>query len=134
MAAKQFIRPHVLMICLSVGCLPAAFAAPPTDVTVNYDAKNSALSVRAQHPTDRPERYYVRTMEIYKNGVKDKTITFPRQTYAWGIEETVEYPAQPGDHLNVVLFASEGGSGSAETVVTEIEKSAAPAESPVPSP
>ena len=91
-----------------------ASATPPSDMSLTYDIEKSVLRVFAKHPSQRLERHYLRRLVIYKNDAAAKTVTFARQKLAAGLEEDIEFKAEPGDTINVEAFCSQGGSGKAQ--------------------
>jgi hypothetical protein len=104
-----------LVGCLWVGLgIPYSGATPPNEVKLSYDSALKVLHVNAEHPSDRLERHYLRTIVITQNGQQVKVMTLPRQTLARGLSVDIDLPAQGDDLINVELFCSQGGHGTGE--------------------
>lgn len=114
MGSKSFVS--LMLAAITLG---NAYASPPSDITLDYDAANESLHVTAQHPTDRQNRYFLRRIVIYKNGAEETAANFGFQRLAWGIDEQLPLKAQPGDRIKAEIFCSQGGSGEAEMTVPE---------------
>ena len=76
---------------LAALAVPSAFAHPPKDVALSYDAPSKALSVKVAHSSFFPSRHYV------------------KNTY------TVE--ASPGDELSVTALCNVFGSKETKLTV-----------------
>ena len=94
-----------------------AFATPPSQIELSYDALKGNLHIEAEHPSDRLDRHYLRRMVIYKNDVQDQELFYPRQTYAAKFVADTALKADPGDRIAVELFCSQGGVGRQEITV-----------------
>lgn len=94
----------------------SAFAVPPTNIILDYDAKGKILHVSADHPSTR-ERNFLRRLVIFKNDAESKTVILTHQKLAIGIREDIAFDAKPEDKITVEIYASEGGKGSAEYIV-----------------
>lgn len=97
----------------------ASWATPPSEVTVSYDQDKQVLHVEAKHPSDRLERHFLRVMKISHDATELKTVTFPRQTLAWGLSTDVDLPTKGGEHIKVELFCSQGGHKDATIDIPE---------------
>jgi len=104
-------------IVLFLSCAMPVCAAAPTNVALTYNIQAGTLHVSARHPTDRQNRYYVRSVIIYKNGERFEEATFTRQDSPAVFEADVQVEAVPGDTLRVELLATEGGIGRAELTI-----------------
>ncbi len=100
------------------------WAAPATNMQLTYDIDKQVLHVEADHPTDRPERYFIQRAVVTKDSQESQEFYFPRQTSPAKFIADLEYPANPGNHLDVKLFSSEGGTaqGSLDVMRTEQKK------------
>ncbi len=87
-----------------------SWASPATNVQVDYNPDTQILHIEADHPTDRMDRYYVRLVTIIANNQKEsQNFTFPRQYSPSKFIGNIPYAANPGDHLDIQIFSSEGG-------------------------
>ena len=94
-----------------------ASATPPSEILLSYDTDKSILHVSARHPSERLQRHYLRRLVISKNDVVVQTVTFSSQKLASGLEEDIEFKADPGDKISVEVFCSQGGSKKAELLI-----------------
>ncbi|MBI3601583.1 MAG: hypothetical protein HY209_01630 [Candidatus Omnitrophica bacterium] len=99
-------------------------AAPASNIQLSYDTDKQTLHVEADHPTDRLDRYFIRRVVVTKNPQESQEFYFSRQTSPAKFIADLDYPANPGDHLEVQLFASEGGTtqGSLDVIKAEQAK------------
>jgi hypothetical protein len=84
-------------------------AVPATNIRLSYDMDTSLIHVEADHPTDRMERYFIRRVVVIKNKKDAKDFYFTRQTKPDGISIDLNYQVEPGDHIEVQLYSTEGG-------------------------
>ena len=88
-------------------------AAPPRNVVLAYNAETKKLSIKADHQTDRPDRYFIRMLTVKSNLQDEKDMYYNRQSSPTDFSEELDYTASPGEHLDVSLYASEGGMAGA---------------------
>ena len=109
----------LVFIGLMAGLTVNAYATSPTSVSVTYEKEKQILHVTASHPSDKLDKHYLRRISIEKNGVEDKSVTFPRQKLASGLDEEISYVAEAGEKLSIKINCSQGGVATAEVDVPQ---------------
>ncbi len=113
------IKKILLCVCLMV--MPAGvslvLANPPSAIELAYDTTAQQLHVKAFHPSDRVDRYYLHRMLVSIDGVLQQEIFFTRQPYPWGMETDVALAAKPGQTISVELFCTQGGSKKEDLLI-----------------
>jgi desulfoferrodoxin (superoxide reductase-like protein) len=110
---KKTVSARLLVILVSalfVLSLPGTVLAHnPDRMEVAYDAKAQTLSVKITHPSNNPDRHYVKEVVVKKNG----------QVVARG-----EYTKQPGDTFVYTFQVAATGADTFEiTAVCNIRGS-----------
>jgi len=102
--------PVVLVSALLILSLPCAgLAHSPDRMEAAYDIKAQTLSVKITHPSNNPDRHYVKEVIVKKNG----------QVVARG-----EYTKQPGDTFVYTFQVAATGADTLEvTAVCNIRGS-----------
>ena len=85
------------------------WAAPATNLQLTYNKETQILHIDANHPSDCLEKYFIQRVEIIKNSGKTENFPFHRQTRPDKFIVEFIYNLEPGDHLDIKLFSSEGG-------------------------
>ena len=98
-------------------CTRPLFAHPPTDMKLAYDTKKSLLHIEMTHVTSNMNKHYIRRIEIFKNGNKEKSMTIVKQATPSGHTEDVAFTAVSGDTIFVEAFSTGGGTGQATLVI-----------------
>jgi hypothetical protein len=125
---------NLLIFVVLVFFAPAlASATPPLNTVIKYDAATETLHVEASHPSDKLDKHFIRRMHVDIAG-KAEDFTFTRQRLAAGFQEDVKVKANPGDHIEVKLFCSQGGTvvGSLDIPPEEAPPEPAPQEKKKP--
>ena len=87
--------------------VPGAWAAPATHLHLSYDSKK--IYIDADHPSDRLDRDFIQKVAVTKNAKDKLSLYFTHQISASKFVVALDYIANPGDHLDVELYSSEGG-------------------------
>lgn len=85
------------------------WATPATNLNIGYSLDTHTLFLDADHPTDRQDRYYIHEVVVTRNGQDQQHFYFSHQARADKFIANLDYVANPGDHLDIKLVASEGG-------------------------
>jgi hypothetical protein len=85
-------------------------ATPPTNLQLAYNLDTRKLHIEADHPTDRPDRYFVQKVTVIKNSKEKQYFYFPRQTSVSKFIADLAYEAVPGDYLDIEVRCSQGGA------------------------
>ena len=109
---KIFIR-ALLFVML---CASAAFAHPPKDVTLSWDA-SGALTVRAAHNVEDPGKHFISKVMVFVNDKIAVQKEYSSQQSADGFADTFSLGAQPsGTKISVEAFCVIMGSKTASLV------------------
>lgn len=100
---KKMVLGRLLMIfvsalfALSLPCTAPAHS--PEKVDVSYDVKTQTLSIKIIHPSNNPDRHFVKEVEVKKNG----------QVVQRGV-----YSKQPGDTFVYTFQVAATGADTFE--------------------
>jgi hypothetical protein len=92
-------------------------ATPPTGLEIGYSVDSHTLFINADHPTDR-DRHYIHEVIVTRNSQDKQYFYFSHQARADKFIVELDYTALPGDHLDVELYCSQGGSEKASIDVS----------------
>ena len=115
---------RIILFILGVFVSTNGWAVPATNVRLNYNLDTQILHVEADHPTDRLDRYYIRSVVVTTNSKESKNFYFPRQISPSKFMADLNFIAKGGDHLDIQIFSSEGGMATASLDISK------PAEAP----
>jgi hypothetical protein len=90
-----------------------AFANPPQDVKLAYDANSQTLSVTITHKSSFTKSHYIKKVEIKKNGALLSDNTYENQPDPETFTYTYKLPAKEGDTLEVTATCSIVGHKTA---------------------
>ncbi|GEM_PF-1257282 len=102
--------------------LAAAHAAPPSNLTLDYDLDSGTLTAQGSHPTQDRFEHYIRRMMVTKNQEEPQTFYFTRQNSAGEFKQTVSLKIKAGDKIHVQVYCSLGGSSEADLVIPDEKK------------
>lgn len=115
--------PHALLLALAV-CASllitfptAAFAHPPKEVSLAYDAVTGVLSVTVTHSTFFPSKHYVKTVAISQNGKAIQSAPYTSQPTSDTFTYTFPVKAVPGDELSAVASCNIFGSAEGKLAI-----------------
>lgn len=97
----------ILLFLLALGI--QAFAIPPSDILVEYNAEGKNLHVEVKHISTNIRDHYIRRLVIYKNDIELKKFTYARQTSAAALIQDLSIDAIPGDVIRVKAICNESG-------------------------
>ncbi len=110
------------LLLLSMIFMPVAVEAhPPATIVLAYEAGAGKLTVTVTHRVSNPERHYVESIRIWKNGVPSGAFSYKSQPEKEGGSYTYDIPANEGDVLKVEGTCNVYGKRSAELRVTAAE-------------
>ena len=96
-------------------------ATPARNVVLTYNDNLKKLSVKADHQTDRMDRYFVKRVVVQSNMQEEKSFFYNRQSSPTDFNADLDYTASPGEHLDVSLYSSEGGMVTASLDIPKAE-------------
>jgi len=102
---------------LAALAVPSAFAHPPKDVALSYDAPSKALSVKVAHSSFFPSRHYVKNVVISLNGKTVRSEPYTSQPAGDTYTYTYTVEASPGDELSVTAICNVFGSKETKLTV-----------------
>lgn len=102
---------------LAALAVPSAFAHPPKDVALSYDAPSKALSVKVAHSSFFPSRHYVKNVVISLNGKTVRSEPYTSQPAGDAFTYTYTVEASPGDELSVTALCNVFGSKETKLTV-----------------
>ena len=93
---------------------PLTYANPPQDVKLAYDLNSQTLTVTITHYAPAQTRgHYVKSVEIWKNGIAVSTNTYDSQPGPAIFEYNYKVSAARGDTLKVTATCSRKGNKTA---------------------
>ncbi|HNT57438.1 MAG TPA: hypothetical protein PKL99_06130 [Syntrophales bacterium] len=99
--------------------MPATVEAHrPASIALAYEAGAGKLTVTVTHRVSNPDRHYVESIRIWKNGAPAGAFSYKSQPDKDGVTYTYDIPANEGDILKVEGACSVYGKRSAELTVT----------------
>lgn len=113
------------IVCLflvfpALALLPVpARAHGPGDVTLQYNADAQTLTVAISHGVSNPEKHYVKTVTITKNGQTAATHTYTSQPEGTSFTYTYPLEAKKGDVLKVTADCNRFGSRTGELTISQ---------------
>ena len=107
------------LLLLPMIFMPAAVEAhPPAVIVLAYEAGAGKLTVTVTHRVSNPDRHYVESIRIWKNGAPSGEFSYKSQPDKDGATYIYDIPANEGDILRVEGTCSVYGKRSAELTVT----------------
>lgn len=100
----------------------AASAHPPTDLVLDYDPDQKALSVTMRHVTIERLEHYVRLITVTVNGGEPKVFRYTRQDQPSFVEVILPVEAGPDDTIHVKASCLKGGTIEGEIRVPQKEE------------
>ena len=107
----------LVIVCFVVAVSSIAYAHPPSDITITYDANTKMLHAVIMHKVNNPEKHFIKKVEVGLNGKVIIDHTISRQDN--GTDQTVVYlipDAKAGDTLSVEGYCSISGQLKKEIV------------------
>ncbi|MCX5704823.1 MAG: hypothetical protein NTZ92_02005 [Candidatus Omnitrophica bacterium] len=106
------MRSIVVSILLLVSLLSAsvAYAHPPSDIIITYDAATKTLTAVIKHNVSNPTQHYINKVDIGLNGKEIAELKFKKQDSYFS--QTVTYTSpdiKSGDLLSVEAYCSISG-------------------------
>jgi len=100
-----FILPALFLLGVSV-----AFAHPPSDIIITYDAATKTLTAEIKHSVSNVTQHYIKKVDIGLNGKEIAELTFKKQDsyFSQTITYTLTDP-KPGDKVSVEAYCSISG-------------------------
>lgn len=111
-----------LLLVLFFGFTCAAYAHPPSDIKITFDAKSKMLQAVIMHGVSNPLRHYIKKVDVGLNGKEIIELNFSRQEN--NNSQTVTYlmpDVKDGDIISVEGYCSISGKLQKEIKV-KIEK------------
>jgi hypothetical protein len=105
---NKFIILIVLILFPSI-CLAAA----AINVQLTYNVETKRVHLEASHPTDHPEKNFIRRVVFTINSQVSQAFSYARQKSPVKFVEYYELKVEPGDHIDVQMYSSEGGLAEA---------------------
>lgn len=111
-----------LLLVLFFGFTQAAYAHPPSDIKITFDAKTKILQAVIVHGVSNPLSHYIKKVDVGLNGKEIIELNFSRQDNNDSQAVTYFIPdAKDGDILSVEAYCSISGKLQKEIRV-KIEK------------
>jgi hypothetical protein len=85
----------------------SAWGAPATNLQLSHDLQK--INIEADHPSDRLDRNFIQKVVVIRNSKDKQYFYFSHQTRADKFVTALDYVTNPGDHLDIELYSSEGG-------------------------
>ena len=98
----------------------SAFAHPPSDIIITYDASTKVLKAVIMHNVSNTQAHYIKTVDVGLNNNEILSQSINRQDN--NESQTVSYlipDTKPGDTLSVEAFCSISGKLKKEIKVPE---------------
>ena len=111
-----------LLLVLFFGFTYAAYAHPPSDIKITFDAKTKMLQAVIMHGVSNPRSHYIKKVDVGLNGKEIIELDFSRQDN--NDSQTVIYlipDVKDGDIISVEGYCSISGKLQKEVKV-KIEK------------
>jgi hypothetical protein len=111
----------LVILCLAaIGTF--AFAHPPKEIKVDYDAKSSLLTITVVHSIKNsqvsdPAKHFIKQITVEKNGAATLDAAYFYQQYEEGEVLIVKMPAKTGDKVKVAAFCKLAGQKEMEFTV-----------------
>ncbi len=100
----------LILFFLFVGSCAAAYAHPPSDIIISYDAGSHTLKAIIAHPVSNPKGHYIKKVDIALNGKEICELKFVQQDN--NKTQTITYVisgVRPKDRLSVEAYCSISG-------------------------
>jgi len=100
----------LLVLCCFVLTYSLAYAHPPSDIIISYDAKTKILKAVIMHNVANPQKHYIKKVDVGLNGKEIIEHSISRQDNF--TSQTVSYfipDALPGDKISVEGYCSISG-------------------------
>jgi hypothetical protein len=121
---KQILRKATFVISclflffiLCIFNLQQAYANPPQNVQVEYDAPSHSLKVTITHNTPMPDFHYIKRVTIKKNGVELSVNEYTSQPTKDTFSYNYDVSAKDGDKLEATAKCSMYGSKTGELTI-----------------
>jgi hypothetical protein len=108
----------LLMLCYTVFIFSVAYAHPPSDIIISYDAKTKILQAVIKHNVNNPESHFIKKVDVGSNGEEiiehkiSRQDNFASQTVSYLIPD-----AKVGDTISVEGYCSISGKFKKEIVI-----------------
>ena len=96
---------------------PSLYAHPPSEMKLNYDAKQKLLHIEIKHLSYNPREHHIRRLMIVKNDEQPLISYFSSQKPD-GLSQDVTIDAKKGDIIYVKAYCSDSGTKE-ETLAIE---------------
>lgn len=111
---------YLLFVVLFFFLTKLAWATPPSNIELEYDATERVLHITLRHVTHNVREHRIRRLIIYKNDEEIKSYYMPSQPSPKGIDKKVSLEAESGDEIRVKAICSEAGIGEATLTIPEV--------------
>ncbi len=109
-----------IVIVLSFFICPLAYAHPPSDIKITYDAKTKILRAVIMHKVNDAKKHFINKVDVGLNGREIISHAISQQDN--NISQTVSYlvpDAKAGDKLSVEAYCSISGKLEKEIKVAK---------------
>ena len=110
-------RFFLMTLSLALSLNGAAWAHPPSSVTLTYNSDEKKLHIEVKHVSQNKRDHVINKLVVYKNDTEANTSKFLKQTSATKLISDISLDAVPGDVLRVKAFCNDAGSREQTLVV-----------------
>ncbi|MDD5194853.1 MAG: hypothetical protein PHQ96_04145 [Candidatus Omnitrophica bacterium] len=113
---KKILALSVFLVVFALGAV--AYAHPPSDIIITFDANTKILHAVIMHNTSNPLNHYIKKVDVGLNGNEIIEHTISREDN--NVSQTVSYlipDAKEGDVLSVEGYCSISGKLEKEITV-----------------
>jgi desulfoferrodoxin (superoxide reductase-like protein) len=87
-----------------------AYAHPPSDIIITYDAATKTLTAEIKHSVSNPTQHYIKKVDIGLNGKEIAELKFKKQDSYFSQDITYTFTdIKPADTLSVEAYCSISG-------------------------
>ena len=119
----KLVSKVVVALCFIAGLSVSAFAHPPKDFDIEYDAQNKVLKILVQHQVTNPAGHYIEwlTVDLNKKNMVKQNFSSQRSK---DLQDTqyIFIDAKPNDQITVAAQCSVMGSLKKIYTVKDITK------------
>ncbi len=113
--SRQACAVFFLLLLLTLALWPTmARGHGPKDVVLAYDAGSRTLRVTITHTVSNPQKHYIKTVSIARNGELVTKDEYTDQPVPSSFSYTYTVEAEPGDRLEVTADCNYFGSKTGE--------------------